>query len=165
MHVKCLKREENQATGEGERILPDRPDWAAERRSDRNSFQRVAQSTWLDSAVSFALARSHQWACRWHLATYLPDGVQQPRRTPNVAELCFGVMAGVAATMATDFAPPDGYKRPRVAVRTPPGEDVAIGSLHNGKDMAGTLVCHSDATPGRLARRSWERRLVLKPVV
>jgi hypothetical protein len=54
-------------------------------------------------------------------------------------------MAGIAATMATDFAAPDGYKRPRVAVRTPPGEDVAIGSLHNGKDMAGTLVCHSDA--------------------
>lgn len=52
-------------------------------------------------------------------------------------------MARIAAAMATDLAAPDSNKRPGVAVRAPPGKDIAVGGLHNGKDMARALVSHS----------------------
>ena len=51
-------------------------------------------------------------------------------------------MASIAATMTTDLAAPDSHKGSRVAVRAAPGQDVAIGSLDNGKDVTGTLVGH-----------------------
>ena len=44
--------------------------------------------------------------------------------------------------MTTDLAPPDSHKGARVAVRTTPRQDVAIGGLDDGEDMAGTLVGH-----------------------
>lgn len=46
--------------------------------------------------------------------------------------------------MTTDFATPNSHKWSRIAVGTAPGQDVAIGSLDNGKDVAGTLVGHVD---------------------
>lgn len=58
------------------------------------------------------------------------------------SRLGFRIVAGVAATMATDLAPPDSNEGARVAVGAAPGQDVAIGGLHNGEDMAGALVCH-----------------------
>jgi hypothetical protein len=51
-------------------------------------------------------------------------------------------VAGVAATMATDLAPPDSNEGARVAVGAAPGQDVAIGGLHDGEDVTGALVCH-----------------------
>ncbi|KAJ5414756.1 hypothetical protein N7509_001383 [Penicillium cosmopolitanum] len=51
--------------------------------------------------------------------------------------------------MATDLAPPDSNEGARVAVGAAPGQDVAIGGLHNGEDMAGAL-------PGSLVRKSRE---------
>lgn len=53
-------------------------------------------------------------------------------------------MASVAATMATDLASPDSNEGARVAVGTAPGQDVAIGCLHDGEDVTGALVCHSE---------------------
>lgn len=58
--------------------------------------------------------------------------------------LGFRIVAGVTATMATDLAPPDSNEGARVAVGAAPGQDVAIGGLHNGEDVAGTLVCHDE---------------------
>ncbi|KAJ5963212.1 uncharacterized protein N7479_003088 [Penicillium vulpinum] len=46
--------------------------------------------------------------------------------------------------MTTYLATPNSHKGPRVAVRATPGQDVAIGSLNNGKDVTGTLVGHVD---------------------
>lgn len=54
-------------------------------------------------------------------------------------------MAVVAAVVAADLAAPDSHKRPRVAVGAAPGQDVAVGALHNGKDVAGALVGHGDS--------------------
>lgn len=51
----------------------------------------------------------------------------------NVLRLC--VVAGVAATVAADLAAPDGHEGTRVAVRTAPCQDVAIGGLDDGKDV------------------------------
>lgn len=51
-------------------------------------------------------------------------------------------MASIASTMATYLAPPDRDKGTRVAVGAAPGQDVAIGSLHDGEDMSGALVGH-----------------------
>ena len=45
--------------------------------------------------------------------------------------------------MATDLAAPDGHKGARVAVGAAPRQDVAVGCLHNGEDVAGALVGHS----------------------
>lgn len=56
--------------------------------------------------------------------------------------LCLGIVAGIASTMATDLAPPDRDKWTRVAVGAAPCQDVAIGGLHDGKDMSGALVGH-----------------------
>lgn len=61
----------------------------------------------------------------------------------------FGVVAGIAARMAAELAAPDGHEGARVAVGAAPGEDVAIGGLHNGEDVAGALVCHGDSDEGR----------------
>lgn len=62
----------------------------------------------------------------------------------DLGRLCFGIVAGVASAMPTDLAPPDGDKGARVAVRAAPRQDVAIGSLDDGKDMTGALVGHCD---------------------
>lgn len=44
--------------------------------------------------------------------------------------------------MATDLAAPDSDKGAGGTVGTAPGEDIAIGSLDDGEDVAGALVCH-----------------------
>jgi hypothetical protein len=53
-------------------------------------------------------------------------------------------VANIAATVATDLAAPDSHKGSRVAVRAAPGQNVAVGSLDNGKEVTGTLVGHFD---------------------
>lgn len=53
-------------------------------------------------------------------------------------------MASIAAIVATDLAAPDSHKGSRVAVRAAPGQNFAVGSLDNGKDVTGTLVSHFD---------------------
>ncbi|OJJ47056.1 hypothetical protein ASPZODRAFT_141822 [Penicilliopsis zonata CBS 506.65] len=50
--------------------------------------------------------------------------------------------------MATDLAPPDCHKWTRVAVRAPPGEDVAICSLDDGERVTRALVCHLGKVAG-----------------
>lgn len=51
-------------------------------------------------------------------------------------------MAAITATVTTNLAAPDGHKGARVAIGASPRQNVAIGSLHNGEDVAGALVCH-----------------------
>lgn len=53
-------------------------------------------------------------------------------------------MASIAPTMTTDLAAPNGHKGSWVAIGATPSQDVAIGSLDNGKDMTGALVGHVD---------------------
>lgn len=61
-------------------------------------------------------------------------------------------MASIAATMTTDLAAPDSHKGSRVAVGAAPGQNVAIGSLDNGKDVTGTLVGHVDISEAAIVR-------------
>lgn len=56
--------------------------------------------------------------------------------------LSLGVVAGIAATVTTHLATPDGDERACIAVRAAPGQDVAIGGLDNDEDVTGALVCH-----------------------
>lgn len=51
-------------------------------------------------------------------------------------------MARMTATVTTYLASPDRDKRTRVAVGAVPGQNVAVGGLHNGEDVAGALVGH-----------------------
>jgi hypothetical protein len=53
-------------------------------------------------------------------------------------------VASIAATVATDLAAPDSHKGSRAADRAAPGQNVAVGSLDNGKDVTGTLGGHFD---------------------
>ncbi|KAJ5756926.1 uncharacterized protein N7511_007108 [Penicillium nucicola] len=50
--------------------------------------------------------------------------------------------------MATNLTAPDSHKGSRVAVGASPGQDVAVGSLDNGKDVTGTLVGHDSGERG-----------------
>ncbi|QKX59827.1 uncharacterized protein TRUGW13939_06969 [Talaromyces rugulosus] len=59
-----------------------------------------------------------------------------------VGHLRLGRMAVVAPVVAADLAAPDGHKGTRVAVGAAPGQDVAVGALHNGEHMTGALVGH-----------------------
>lgn len=51
-------------------------------------------------------------------------------------------MTAVATIVAAGFAPPNSNEWARIAVRATPGEDVAIGALHDSKYMARALVRH-----------------------
>lgn len=51
-------------------------------------------------------------------------------------------MTRIAPTMATNLAPPDGHKRAGVAIRAAPCEDIAVGSLYDGKGVSGALIGH-----------------------
>lgn len=51
-------------------------------------------------------------------------------------------MAGIAATVAADLAAPDGHEWTRAAVGAAPGQDVAVGGLHDGEHMPRALVGH-----------------------
>jgi hypothetical protein len=50
--------------------------------------------------------------------------------------------------MATGLAAPDSDKWTRVTIGTTPSQDVAIGSLDDGKDVTGALVGHFDIESG-----------------
>jgi hypothetical protein len=60
----------------------------------------------------------------------------------GISTLSFGIVAGIAATMATGLAAPDRHKWSRVTIGTTPSENIAIGSLDNGEDVTGALVGH-----------------------
>lgn len=64
--------------------------------------------------------------------------------------LCLSIVAGVASTMSTDLAPPDRDKGTRVAVGAAPCQDIAIGCLHDGKDMSRALVGHCSEVNSRM---------------
>lgn len=51
-------------------------------------------------------------------------------------------MAGVAATVVTDLAAPDGDKRTGVAVRASPGKDIPVCRLHDDENVTRALVGH-----------------------
>jgi hypothetical protein len=56
-------------------------------------------------------------------------------------------VAGIAATVATDLAAPDGHEGSGVAIRAPPCQDVAIRRLNDGEDVTGALVGHDGSIP------------------
>jgi hypothetical protein len=60
--------------------------------------------------------------------------------------LSFGGVTVIAAIVATDLTAPDGHKGARIAVGAAPGENVAVGPLHNGEDVPGALIGHGGKT-------------------
>ncbi|KAJ5267250.1 hypothetical protein N7478_010058 [Penicillium angulare] len=65
--------------------------------------------------------------------------------TEVMEPLCFSIVAGIAATIATDLAAPDGYEGARVAARAAPSQDVPVGGLDDYKNVTRALVCHYDS--------------------
>lgn len=55
--------------------------------------------------------------------------------------------------MAADLTAPDRHERAAIAVRAAPGEDVAVGALHDGEHMSGALVGHDDGCLDRYSCR------------
>jgi hypothetical protein len=60
----------------------------------------------------------------------------------GVSQLSFGIVAGIAATMSTGLATPNSLKWSRITIGTTPNQDVAIGSLDNGKLVTSALIGH-----------------------
>ena len=56
--------------------------------------------------------------------------------------LPLGVVAGIAATVATHLAAPDCDEGAGVTVGAAPRQDVAIGGLDDGEYVTRALICH-----------------------
>ena len=54
----------------------------------------------------------------------------------------FDRITSIAPAMAAALASPDRHKWTRTAIKTPPCEDIAVGSLHDCKCVDGPVVDH-----------------------